>query len=94
MSGAGQHRAHELQRRDFTPDAAEGVVVDVARGDLHHLDVTIGAVVRRVIARRSGKLDLRRIRLIAGDRCLVVLDPYDPSRGRIVRRIDPQRRQP
>jgi len=66
-----------------------GLVVGVHRGDLHDVEVTIGAVTRRVICRRRGKLSLHYIRLIEGDRCTVELDPYDPSKGRIIRRLDP-----
>ncbi len=94
MSRSGQHRAHELLRRQFpAPDVAEGecegVVVDVQRGDLHTVDVTIGETTRRVLATRAGRLASRHIRLLAGDRCVVQVNAYDPARGRIVRRIDP-----
>jgi len=65
-----------------------GVVVSVGRGDLHAVDVAVGDTTRRVLARRCGRMNVARIRLLAGDRCTVELDPYDPSRGRIVRRLD------
>jgi len=80
------------------PDAAEGqavgVVVSVGRGDLHAVDLQIGAVTRRVLCRRSGRLNTRHIRLIEGDRCTVEVDAYDPTKGRIVRRLEPSGTRP
>jgi translation initiation factor IF-1 len=39
-----------------------------------------------VLARSSGKMRLRRIRVLAGDRVTVELTPYDLTKGRIVYR--------
>jgi len=41
---------------------------------------------REVLAHLSGKLRLNFIRILAGDRVVVELSPYDESRGRIVYR--------
>jgi translation initiation factor IF-1 len=67
---------------------ATGVVVSVSRGDLHAVDVTIGPTTRRVLCRRSGRLNVLHLHLLAGDRCVVELNPYDPARGRIIERLD------
>ena len=40
-----------------------------------------------VLAHASGEARRNFIRLLAGDRVLVVLSPVDPGRGRIVRRM-------
>jgi translation initiation factor IF-1 len=93
VSRGGQHHAREQGRRGFPEcDVSEGqctgVVVNVARGDLHAVDVTIGQITRRALCRRSGRLKTRHIHLLAGDRCTVELDAYDPTKGRIVRRLD------
>jgi translation initiation factor IF-1 len=91
MARGGQHRARELERRgEPEPSAGEcsGVVVSVGRGDLHFVDVAIGTVTRRVLCHRSGKMNLHRIACVAGDRVTCTIDPYDPSKGRIVRRWD------
>lgn len=41
---------------------------------------------REVLAHLSGKLRLNFIRILAGDRVVVELSPYDEHRGRIVYR--------
>jgi translation initiation factor IF-1 len=64
----------------------EGVVVDVFRGDVHEVQVQVGEAVHRVLARRSGRLITRHIRLLAGDMCTVEVSPFDLRRGRIVHR--------
>ena len=40
----------------------------------------------QVLAHASREVDSNFIRLLAGDRVLVKLSPFDPGRGRIVRR--------
>ena len=40
-----------------------------------------------VHAHISGKMRVHYIRLLAGDRVIVEMSPYDLSRGRIVRRL-------
>lgn len=93
MSRGVQHFIGEQARRPLYADAsegeAEGVVISVARGDLHTIDVTIGKVTRRVLARRSGRLNTRHIHLLEGDRVAVQIDAYDPTRGRITKRLEP-----
>lgn len=41
---------------------------------------------REVLAHLSGKLRLNFIRILAGDRVVVELSPYDEHRGRIIYR--------
>jgi translation initiation factor IF-1 len=43
----------------------------------------------RVLAHLSGQMRLHHIKVLPGDRVLVEMSPYDLSRGRVVRRIDP-----
>ncbi len=40
-----------------------------------------------VLARRSGRMNRNRIRVLVGDRVAVELGRFDPARGRIVRRF-------
>ena len=40
-----------------------------------------------ILARLSGKMRLKRIRVLAGDRVQVELSPYDMTKGRIIRRL-------
>ena len=64
----------------------EGTVLGQERGDVWEVEVVVGAQRRRVLARRSGRLNLNRIRLVVGDRVTVEISPYDPNRGRITYR--------
>jgi translation initiation factor IF-1 len=43
---------------------------------------------RMVLAHLSERLRLNPLRLLAGDEVLVQLSAYDPSRGRILRKIE------
>jgi translation initiation factor IF-1 len=61
----------------------EGLVLSEARGDVFVLDVAVGLVRRRVLAKRSGRLVKHNIRIVAGDLVTVELSPYDLARGRI-----------
>jgi translation initiation factor IF-1 len=69
------------------PLELEGIVEHIARGDLHRVAIVAGAFRRTVLARRSGRLNQHRIKIVAGDRVLVELCAYDMSRGRITRRL-------
>jgi translation initiation factor IF-1 len=41
-----------------------------------------------VLAHLSGQMRLHRIKVLPGDRVAVEMSPYDLTRGRIVRRMD------
>lgn len=62
---------------------ATGTVVAVHKGGLYR--VLLDDSEREVLVRRAGRL--RRLRIIEGDTVNVELSPYDPDRGRIVRRL-------
>jgi translation initiation factor IF-1 len=66
----------------------EGVVVHVGRGDVYEVDCQAGALRRKVLAKRAGRLARGYIRIVAGDHVRVEVSPYDLSRGRIVHRLD------
>jgi translation initiation factor IF-1 len=66
---------------------AVGVVAKAERGDMYAIDVELAGTTRRILARRAGRLDLRHIRLLPGDRVRVELSPYDLTRGRVVHRF-------
>ncbi len=65
----------------------EGTIVRVGRGDMYEIDVVAGALRRTVLAKRSGRLNMHHIKLVAGDRVRVEVGCYDLSRGRIVYRL-------
>ena len=45
-----------------------------------------------VLGYLSGRMIKNRIQVMAGDNVIVELTPYDLSRGRIVRRLNPERK--
>jgi translation initiation factor IF-1 len=66
---------------------AEGLVVSIGRGDLHHVAIEMGGAKRTIIAKRSGHLAMHRIAIVVGDRVRCELSPYDLARGRITYRL-------
>jgi len=42
---------------------------------------------REILAHLAGRLRLHRIRVVAGDTVTIETTPYDPTRGRIIRRL-------
>lgn len=63
----------------------DGHVVSVHAGGL--FKVALEGRDAPVLATRGGKIVKGRIRVVAGDRVTIELSSYDPSRGRIVRRL-------
>ncbi|MCE2942845.1 MAG: translation initiation factor IF-1 [Gemmatimonadota bacterium] len=58
----------------------EGVVAEVLPGAMFRVDVPNG---HQVLASTAGKMRKFRIRIIAGDRVMLEVSPYDLTRGRI-----------
>jgi len=67
-------------------DALEftGTVVAEHRGGIYLVDCQAGALRREVLARLSGRLHTKHIRVVVGDLVTVEVSPYDLRRGRIV----------
>ena len=61
----------------------EGTVVEVLPNTLFKVKLDNGIV---VLAHLGGKMRVRYIKIVPGDRVLVELSPYDLSRGRIIQR--------
>jgi translation initiation factor IF-1 len=62
----------------------EGTVVETLPSGMFRVELANG---HRVLAHISGKMRVHFIRILAGDRVLVELSPYDLSRGRITYRF-------
>jgi translation initiation factor IF-1 len=62
----------------------EGVVVEPLSNAMFRVELANG---HRVLAYASGKMRMHFIKILAGDRVLVELSPYDLSRGRITYRF-------
>ncbi len=63
----------------------EGIIVETLPNGLFRVEVGEG---HQFIAHVSGKMRMRFVRLMRGDRVLVELSPYDLTRGRILYRLE------
>ncbi|MFZ5645218.1 MAG: translation initiation factor IF-1 [Bacillota bacterium] len=61
----------------------EGTVLEPLPNAMFRVELQNG---HRVLAHVSGKIRMNFIRILAGDRVMVELSPYDLTRGRIVYR--------
>ncbi|MCL6447549.1 MAG: translation initiation factor IF-1 [Armatimonadetes bacterium] len=61
----------------------EGTVIEPLPNAMFRVELDNG---HKVLAHVSGKIRLNFIRILAGDRVMVELSPYDLTRGRIVYR--------
>ena len=73
------------KERDFL--IFEGVVTKCSRGGFYTVEFVVGEHRGTVLAKRSGRLNVHHIRLTEGDRVRLEVSPYDPARGRIIRRL-------
>ncbi|HHV78037.1 MAG TPA: translation initiation factor IF-1 [Firmicutes bacterium] len=62
----------------------EGRVIELLPNAMFRVELDNG---HKVLAHASGKIRMNFIRILAGDRVLVELSPYDLNRGRITRRF-------
>lgn len=61
----------------------EGTVLEPLPNAMFRVELANG---HKILAHVSGKIRMNFIRILAGDRVMVELSPYDLSRGRIVYR--------
>ena len=66
----------------------EGVVTEPLPNVMFKVELVDG---QGVLAHVSGKLRLHVTKILPGDRVLVELSPYDPTRGRITHRFNHRR---
>ena len=71
--------------RKVKKDAVEvkGTVIEALPNAMFRVELDTG---HEVLAHISGKMRMYYIRILLGDRVLVELSPYDPTRGRIIYR--------
>lgn len=68
------------------PDKAirkEGLVIEALPDTHFRVKLDDGG---EVLAHLAGRLRMNKIKILAGDRVVVEITPYDPNRGRIVYR--------
>jgi translation initiation factor IF-1 len=78
-------QSNKNRDRDFL--VFEGVVTKCSRGGFYTVECLFGGHRGNVLAKRSGRLNVHHIRLTEGDRVRIEVSPYDPTRGRITRRL-------
>lgn len=64
----------------------EGVVKETLPNATFLVEVEAGSAKHAVHAHVSGKIRMHFIKILPGDRVLVELTPYDPTKGRILYR--------
>ncbi|NUP98531.1 MAG: translation initiation factor IF-1 [Armatimonadetes bacterium] len=64
----------------------EGVVKETLPNATFLVEVEAGGQKHEIHAHVSGKIRMHFIKILPGDRVLVELTPYDPTRGRILYR--------
>ena len=62
----------------------EGKVVEALPGATFRVRVGTD---KEILAHLSGKMRIYYIKILPGDRVVIEVTPYDPTRGRIVRRL-------
>jgi translation initiation factor IF-1 len=68
---------------------AEGTVTEAMPNALFRIELDNGQI---ILGHLSGKMRLHYIKVIPGDRVKIELSPYDLSKGRIVHRLQINRR--
>lgn len=63
----------------------EGTVIETLKGAMFRVSLDDNETI--VLANISGKMRLHYIRVLVGDRVQVQMDPYDPHRGRVIKRL-------
>lgn len=69
----------------------EATVRSVLPGTMFRVVLKTG---HEILAHPSGKMRKKFIRMTTGDKILVEMSPYDMTKARIIRRIDPPRAIP
>jgi translation initiation factor IF-1 len=82
MNAGSNERASD---RDFL--VLEGIVTKCSRGGFYTVEFQSGVHRGTILAKRSGRLNVHRIRITDGDRVRLEVSPYDTGRGRITRRL-------
>ena len=71
-----------MSKEDFIE--AEGKVLEALHGGLFRVELDTG---QKILAHLAGKMQIRHVRIVTGDRVRIELSVYDLTRGRITYRL-------
>ena len=74
-----------MMAKDEKQEIKEGTVIETLKGAMFRVLLDDNETI--VLANISGKMRLHYIRVLVGDRVQVQMDPYDPRRGRVIKRL-------
>ena len=74
-----------MMAKDEKKEIKEGTVIETLKGAMFRVLLDDNETI--VLANISGKMRLHYIRVLVGDRVQVQMDPYDPRRGRVIKRL-------
>lgn len=64
----------------------EGLITEALPNALFRIRLDSG---QEILGHLSGKMRMHYIKVVSGDRVIVQMTPYDLSKGRIVKRLNP-----
>lgn len=64
----------------------EGIIVNACKGDFV-VETSQNGKELKIVAKPAGKLRQNQINVLVGDKVIVLLSPYDMTRGIIIRRL-------
>jgi translation initiation factor IF-1 len=64
----------------------EGLITEALPNALFRIKLDSG---QEILGHLSGKMRMHYIKVVSGDRVIVQMTPYDLSKGRIVKRLNP-----
>ena len=74
-----------MMAKDEKQEIKEGTVIETLKGAMFR--ILLDNDETTVLANISGRMRLHYIRVLVGDRVQVRMDPYDPHRGRVIKRF-------
>ena len=81
--GRGQRNAERPAKKDSDSVRTEGIILEALPNTTFMVELDAG---HKLLAYVSGRMRMNYIRILPGDRVVLEISPYDPTRGRIVYR--------
>jgi translation initiation factor IF-1 len=71
------------------PIETEGVITEALGNSIFRAQLNNGHI---ITAHLSGKIRLHSIQILPGDKVTIEMSPYDLQKGRIIRRLNPNKK--